>query len=998
MRLLRKYMISLVVLALLSASFVWWNNSRSFSDVAMASVPEYSNIDESSVLEKGSINNKLEPSYLKYYENMQKDGVKDTEGFKLTIPSMKYSAISPQGTKTESNLGGVSGEVIALMEENSWAEYSITVPQDGFYQFGMKYYALAGKRSSIIRSLMIDGAYLFSQSKKMEFQRMWKETDKSWFDNQGNEFNPKREEVFGWQYREFRDAEAKAAEPFRYYLKKGNHTIRIINIREPAAIAELNVYSPEKLPTYAELKKEYEAKGYKPVEDKQIKIQAETSTLRSDPTLKRIEDREPLTEPLNPDAITLNSFGGVGWRNGGQWAEWEFEVPESGLYEIGARYGQWFLNGIPVQRRVMIDGKIPFKEMNETKFPYKAEWQINKFGNEEELFQFYLEKGKHTIRMETQVAGIGGMMETIVEATHKMSLLNREIIQVTGTNPDPNGDWKLDKNIPNLVPRLHLMARAVDDVIKQLYAFGVKEGSSDVSTLYEARDRLLDMAEDTSTIPGRLVQFTDLQSSLGLWVNGLAKQSMVLDYILVQSPDHSWPAPAAPWYTRLGTSVRDLGKSFTKDYSGIGNVYKDEKVLDVWVARGRDWVEIIKQMVDEEFTSQTGIKVNINTVPANQMQVLLLANTAGLAPDVALGVEGEVPIDYAVRNSLVNLNSFPDYQEVADRFRPGALIPYKYNGGDYALPENQNFSMLFYRKDIMEQLGITEDKIPNTWQEVMDLIPLLQQNGMDFYYPHAPLNPNLAINEFAPFLFQQNGEFYKNNGTRSDLDSTKALDAMKMWTGLFTNYKINKDANFYNRFRSGEMPIGVADYNTYVLLSTAAPELSGWWGMKPMPGIKQVDGKINRSTGGLAQTGIIFNDTEMKDQAWEFLKWWTGADAQERFGSELESLLGVEARWNTANIEALKRLPWQQSDIDAIMEQWEWFKEREVVLGGYYTTRHIANMWNEIVLNGKQARETVELGVREINKELRKKREEFGMPTDESGGKSEATAQGGGLR
>jgi len=214
---------------------------------------------------------------------------------------------------------------------------------------------------------------------------------------------------------------------------------------------------------------------------------------------------------------------------------------------------------------------------------------------------------------------------------------------------------------------------------------------------------------------------------------------------------------------------------------------------------------------------------------------------------------------------------------------------------------------------------------------------------------------------------------------RSNLDSPEALKAFKMWTGLFTNFKIQKQADFYNRFRSGEMPIGVADYSTYLLLSTAAPELTGWWGMKPMPGIEQPDGKINRATGGLGQTGIIFESSKHQDKAWEFLKWWTGADAQERFSSELEALIGVEARWNTANIEALERLPWQKADIDAILEQWDWFKEREIVLGGYYTTRHVANIWNEIVLNGKNTREAVEEGVKEINKELRKKREEFGI-------------------
>lgn len=983
---------TLLFLIATTVFIVVWNANRGFNDEAMASVPRHDGLDESSILQGEDTSSLLEPSYYKYIGLHKESGASDSQGFQIVIPSLDYSGLSPEGTAEKTGLDGMAAPVVALLEEDSWADYEVSVPEDGFYQMGMSYYALPGKRSDVVRSVMIDGKYPFFQAKKLDFSRMWREAGEPWHDNQNNQYNPKREEVSGWQYRDFTDAEAKVEEPFRFYLTKGTHVVRIHTVREPAAIGELRVFSPKVIPDYDGISVMYDEKGYKKTEGHLIKVQAETSTLRSDPTLKRIEDREPDTEPFNKDAVVLNSFGGLSWRDGGQWAEWEFEVPESGLYHIGARYGQWFLNGIPVQRKMTINGELPFKEMNAVSFPYKAEWQISTFSPGDDSYLFYLEKGKNIIRMEVQIGGLGEILENVTDTIQKMSLLTREVIRVTGTNPDPNADWKLDRNIPDLEPRLQNMAWSLEDGIQSLYDFGVKRGSSEVSTLYEARDVLLSMADQPSTIPARLTQFTELQSSLGLWVNGLSRHSLVLDYLIVKSPEQEWPRPAAPWYVRAGTSVGDLFRSFTKEYGGVGTVYaEDEEVLDVWIARGRDWVEIIKQMIDEDFTPETGIKVNVNVIPAQQMQLLMLANTSGMAPDVALGVEGEVPIDFAVRNALVNLNEFEDYEAVADRFRPGALIPYKYDGGDYALPENQNFYMLFYRKDIMSELGISEADIPQTWQEVMDLIPLLQQNGMDFFYPHAPNMPQLAINEFAPFLFQNGGDFYTENGARSALDSPEAMQAMRMWTGLFTNYRIAKQADFYNRFRSGEMPIGVADYSTYILLSTAAPELTGWWSMKPMPGMKQENGQINRSTGGLAQTGIIFKSSKSQEEAWEFLKWWTGADAQERFGSELEALLGVEARWNTANVEALQRLPWQQSDIEAILEQWEWFREREVVLGGYFTTRHVANMWNEIVLNGRIHREAVEAGVKEINKELRKKREEFGL--DRQSGQGEEREQ-----
>ncbi|QYR21417.1 extracellular solute-binding protein [Paenibacillus sp. sptzw28] len=980
LRILRKYTVSIIAVCALIIFIIWWSQGRGFDDQAMAGVPEYKDAGGQSMLEEESYYSKLEPSFLKYYESMQSEGVTDTKGINLVIPASLYSDIAGTGASKQTGIGKEMGESLVLSEEDSWVEYTVDIPQDGFYQMGMTYYAMEGKRSSVLRDLRIDGKYPFIQAKKLEFMRMWKEAGPVWKDNQGNEFNPRQEEVSGWQYADFRDSESKVYEPLRFHLTQGKHTIRMTAIREPAAIGELRIFSPVHMETYADVEKSYKEKGYKDSKRQLIKVQAESAVIKSSPTLRRIENRDPATEPFNQQGVGLNTFGGSSWRSGGQWAEWSFEAPESGLYEIGIRNGSWFLDGIPVQRKILIDGKVPFQELNAVNFEYSGNWQLKKLGGSGgEPYSFYLEKGKHTLRMEVQVGALGQIFENVQSVSQRMSMLNREIILYTGTNPDPNRDWELGRNVPNLVQRLHMMARDLDDSIHIMYELGVRQGSSQISPLGIARDQLLNMAAEPDTIPGRLKQMSDTQTSLGTWINGLSQQALQLDYFVIKSKDEAWPKVNAGWFSKTMTSAHDFLLSFSKDYRGVGNVYDNDKTLDVWVSYGRDWAAIIKQLADEDFTANTGIKVNINVIPAGDKNKLLLSTTTGLQPDLALGVDGQVPIDFAIRNALVNLNKFPDYAETAGRFRPGALIPYKYNGGDYALPENQNFNMLFYRKDIMEQLGVT--KIPDTWEDVMDLIPLLQQKGMDFYYPHAPLNPDLAINEFSPFLYQNGGDYYKEDGKSSNLSSPEAMQAFKMWTGLFTNFKINKDANFYNRFRTGEMPIGIADYSTYVLLSTAAPELTGWWGMKPMPGIKQADGQINRSTGGLAQTAIIFQQSDKQENAWKFVKWWTSADVQEQFGTELEALLGVEARWNTANVEALKRLPWPTEDIDSILEQWNWFKERQIVLGGYYTTRTVANTWNEIVLNGKNQREAIEDGVIAIDKELNKKREEFGLDT-----------------
>ncbi|WP_176706221.1 extracellular solute-binding protein [Paenibacillus hemerocallicola] len=986
-QLVRKYTVSILVVVMLLAAFVWWSRSRGFNDTAMAAVPEYSDVDQSSILAGGGA--RLEPSYTAYSRQTGESGAADTKGIRLVIRGADYKAISPTGAVKRSDPEGRIGDVVALSDEGGWAEYEIDIAEPGYYQMGMTYYALEGKGSSIQRSVQIDGAYPFSQTKRLVFPRMWKETAEPWYDNMGNEFNPKQEEVSGWQFREYRDPEARVAEPFRYYLTKGRHTVRIGYIREPAAIGELRVYSPVVLPSYAEVSAGYGQKGYKPATGTLVKVQAEDAALKSDPTLRRVDDREPATEPFDKSVIRLNTIGGGSWRDGSQWLEWELDVPEAGLYNLGSRFAAKWLNQVPVQRTLYIDGAIPFREMNSVSFPYGSGWQVEGFGSEETPYLFYLEKGKRRLRLEVQVGQLGPVFEMMQDVSNKMSYLNREVIMITGTNPDPNREWELEKNIPNLVARLHLMARDLDRAIETMYGLGVERGSTELASILMARDLLIDLAAKTDTIPKRIDSFSTTQTSLSSWITSMNKQKLQLDYLIVKSPDRKWPEANAGAVQKFALGVYDFFTSFTKDYRKIGSTREDDgNTLKVWVARGRDWVQLIKQMADDDFTAKTGINVEVNIIPTGSMNLFMLAMTSGKAPDVALGVDAGIPIDFALRDGLVDLGKFADYGQVASRYRPGALVPYRFQGGNYALPENQNFYMMFYRKDIMEELGIKS--IPQTWQEVMDIIPKLQQNGMDFYYPHDTTG---AAAQFAPFLFQLGGDFYRD-GSVSALDTPQALSAMKMWSGFYTNYKISKEASFYNRFRTGEMPIGVADYQTYMQLSTAAPELTGWWEMRPIPGIRRTDGVIDRSMGGASQAGVIFSTTKKREESWEFLKWWTSAPVQERFGSELEAIMGTEARWNTANVEALQNLPWPQADIKAILEQWDWFKEREIVPGDYYTTRYINNIWNEIVLNGKNTREALEDGVKEINKEIAKKRKEFQLDQTESA----ATSRGGGGR
>ncbi len=924
----------------------------------------------------------LEPRYADLLREYEAQGYATVPDVQVALSGADFAAQDSANLRTAAEWAGRQGDILLWEDgpEGGWVEWEFDVDADGLYNLAVEYYPLEGKRASIQRDLMLDGAYPFVEARRLVFERTWEDAHPPNVDNQGNDIRPPQQEHPRWRFQIFEDAQGMYREPYLFHLTAGRHRVRLGMIREPMAITRVVLLTPPQVPTYAEVREQYAAAGYRPVGGVQVVVEAEEAVFKSSPTLTRNYSPNPAANPPAMGSFRLNVFGGWRWKHAGERAMWRFTVPEDGLYVIGIKLWQGNWSRLPVYRDLMIDGQYPFDEMREIAFPYRWEWRVDTLSAPDgEPYLFYLTAGEHTLEMKATVGPPAETVRVVEDVTRAISALARQVILLTGAEPDPLMEWDMEREVPDLVPRLTALAESLEGEAARLTAIAGGRRPSSANTLLEVASQLRNMAAKPDTVPNRLQQLSETQSMLGYWALELQQGELEVDSIIVSAPDVPMPPGKATAWAKAKLSTYNFLASFRKEYTVVGNVYGPEDaekavVLDVWMARGEEWGKIMKELIEETFTPQSGILVNLHIVPpgslgAGDMSVLLLAATAGKAPDVACAVNPNLPVEFAIRSALYPMSQFDDYDEVVTRFRPGALIPYQYRGEVYGLPETQNFSMLFYRTDILDSLGLEP---PETWDELYDMMWILQQNGFNFYYPPGP-------DGLTPFLFQHGGDYYTSDGLRSALDSPEALAAFKEWTGLYTNYRIPKYADFFNRFKTGEIPIGVADYWTYVLLSTAARELIGRWAMAPMPGTRLPDGTIDRSTGGSGDAVVIFSQSEHPQEAWKFVKWWTDAETQVRYGIELEALLGVEARWNTANVEALHRMAWPQRDIEAIGEQWQWFRERPVVLGGYFTARHVDNAWNRVVLQGANPRESLEVAVRDINRELRKKQEEFNV-------------------
>lgn len=861
------------------------------------------------------------------------------------------------------DFAGMKGKSLLTSDTGS-IEWEIDVPQSGMYNIEVLYYPVEGKGNSIERMVTIDGKVPYNEAKYINLSRIWKDTDEISQDRKGNDMRPKQMEAPRWRNVLLHDLLGYYNDPLMFYLEKGQHIIGLESVRESVILNTVRIYKAEELPTYAKISADYKAKGYQEADAKIIKIQAQHTYEKSDNTLYPIADRSSaITEPQDPSKLRLNSIGGDKWKMPGQWISYRFTVEEAGLYKIATRFKQNKLAGMYVNRKIMLDGAVPFKEAGAITFHYGRNWQVKALGDSEREFAFYLEAGEHELTMEVTLGQLADVLNQVDDSLFQLNAVYRQILMITGTEPDLYRDYGFEKLIPEAIASMKEQAGVLREIAANMEALIGQKGENMV-LLDKIAFQLEQMVKDPeANIAKTFTPFKENVGALGTWILTVGEQPLTLDYISVMPVKEKLPKAEASFMKRMLFESKSFFMSFFADYNTLtADDQQTEKPIEVWLTSGRDQSQIIREMINDTFTPETGIQVKLKLIPEN---TLLPSVLAGIGPDVAMGSLTAEPIQYALRNAVENIKNMPNYDEIASRFHPSSIVPFELDGKVYALPETQSFPMLFYRKDILQNLGL---EIPDTWEEFYRLIPEIQKRNMQIGFP-------ADITGLQIFLYQNGGELYNTQRSRSTLEEDLTIEAFQKQTELFTTYKFPRDFDFANRFRTGEMPIGIADYTIYNQLIAFAPEIRGLWEFVPLPGTVMEDGTLNRATPSIGTAIMMLKDAENKDAAWRYMDWWTSAQTQSRFGKEMEAILGKAAKQATANLEALENMPWTKSEFDNLMTGWSFATGTPEVPGGYYVTRSIGFAAALAYNNGDP--ESLLDYVKEVNDEITRKRREF---------------------
>ena len=183
--------------------------------------------------------------------------------------------------------------------------------------------------------------------------------------------------------------------------------------------------------------------------------------------------------------------------------------------------------------------------------------------------------------------------------------------------------------------------------------------------------------------------------------------------------------------------------------------------------------------------------------------------------------------------------------------------------------------------------------------------------------------------------------------------------------------------DFYNRFRIGSAPLGVASYTLYTQLKAAAPEIEGRWSVYTIPGTLKEDGTVDYSSAGSGTGCSITKLSEKPEKAWEFLKWWTSAEVQTRYSDNLESVLGYLGRVATANVESLNSMVWDEETKAVLSKQLEKVVQIPEIPGGYYTARGIDQAFWSVVEQNEVPTDALLKWGEIVNGEILRKRQEY---------------------
>ena len=259
-------------------------------------------------------------------------------------------------------------------------------------------------------------------------------------------------------------------------------------------------------------------------------------------------------------------------------------------------------------------------------------------------------------------------------------------------------------------------------------------------------------------------------------------------------------------------------------------------------------------------------------------------------------------------------------QEELDALLSGTVEGATYDGTLYAAPWFTNASALFYRTDVLEDLGITE--VPTTydgWIEIFEQLP--EDSGIEYAFSYQGSQSEAMVCNWVEFLWSFGGDVLDADGNPivNSAENIAATQLMADYIGTYaaegtTTYAETESQQIFQEGKALTCRTWSGTWNTFN--DEAQSNVAGNVGMTVLP--VQTEGDTAHSClGGLDLVINTFISDEQKAAAETFVKWLVSEDAEKTFTLRSSQPPTVKAVYTDA--EVLEAIPFY-SDFFSIIE------------------------------------------------------------------------------
>jgi multiple sugar transport system substrate-binding protein len=292
------------------------------------------------------------------------------------------------------------------------------------------------------------------------------------------------------------------------------------------------------------------------------------------------------------------------------------------------------------------------------------------------------------------------------------------------------------------------------------------------------------------------------------------------------------------------------------------------------------WTRAASRRLVDGYNASHKNKVELTVIPTDNYQPRIAAAAgAKNLPDVFASDVIFMP-QYTSRGLFMDITDRIDKLPFKDKLAPSHIELGTYQDREYGVPHVLDLSVLFYNKVLYQKAGLDPNKPPTTLKEFADQARTIRQKvgGQVYGTFWGGSCGGCYVFTYWPSIWAGGGEVMNKEGTQSTIDSPESVQVFQTYNELWKEGVVPPAAkdergptwtSYFPKGVIGVMPmpsttLGQMPDNDKVKV-----------GVAPIPG---PDGGESTFVGG-DSIGISAT-SKQPDQAWDFISWTLGDQAQ----------------------------------------------------------------------------------------------------------------------